>query len=968
MQGKNYSDESPRSQESGSRPAQSLLRGGGKGLRTVLIVVVALGVLAALWWTISYYWTDYLWYQEMEQTDIFWTPFLARLVVGLVFGLVFFALFYASVWLAHRAAPKYQAVEEGPSGNVLEMIVRRGWSGKVILAASIIISLFVAISYGGRWERVLVFLNRAEFGYADPLFGKDASFFVYTMPFLSMLVDFFIAVAVLAAIFTLLVYLSDRAFTMDAKNRISFAPRVKGHLSVLVALLLLAKAAEFALGRWGLVYSSRGSVLGANYTDVQTVLPVLSVLAVVCLVGAVILLVNVFLKGYKLPIIGLGLPILVWIIGGLIIPAAVQQFRVQPDELARDGEYIARNIESTRWAFGIDDVATVNLPATADLTADDIVANAGTIDNVRIWEPRPAKDAYSQLQNIRLYYSFTDVDVDRYMLDGEYRQVLIGARELDKNNLDSPSWVNLHLVFTHGYGFTLSPVNEAAANGGPLLLVRDIPPVTSTDLPIGDNLGIYYGEATDDFVIVKTKTDEFDYPRGASEDTEGAGEAQGVYTNYSGEGGISVGSTWRKMAFATRLGSLSILTSGSLTDESHLMFRRNILERVQSLAPFLTLDYDPYIVVRDDGSMVYMWDAYASSSLFPYSQPWTGGSSASANYVPPGTNYIRNSVKVVIDAYDGDVTFYQVDPDDPITNTWGAIYEDLFTPGDQMPADLRAHMRYPENLYNIQADVFSTYHMTNTRVFYNREDAWEIPTELYQGEEIRTEPYYQLLTLPGEEEPEFALLLPFTPSDRDNMVSILMARQDGDNYGELVIVDLPRGRQIDGPSQVEAKISNNPEISQQITLWDQAGSSVIRGNLLVVPIEDSVVYFEPVYLQADQGGTIPELARVIVFYQDQIVMEPTVEDALAQIFGDASGEATTTTEVPPETTSTTTPTDSTTVTTAVEVPPDDLQSLINRAAQLYEDANLALRSGDWAEYGRLVDELGDVLDQLVAAQ
>ena len=336
--------------------------------------------------------------------------------------------------------------------------------------------------------------------------------------------------------------------------------------------------------------------------------------------------------------------------------------------------------------------------------------------------------------------------------------------------------------------------------------------------------------------------------------------------------------------------------------------------------------------------------------------------------MPPGTNYIRNSVKVVIDAYDGDVTFYQVDPDDPITNTWGAIYEDLFTPGDQMPADLRAHMRYPENLYNIQADVFSTYHMTNTRVFYNREDAWEIPTELYQGEEIRTEPYYQLLTLPGEEEPEFALLLPFTPSDRDNMVSILMARQDGDNYGELVIVDLPRGRQIDGPSQVEAKISNNPEISQQITLWDQAGSSVIRGNLLVVPIEDSVVYFEPVYLQADQGGTIPELARVIVFYQDQIVMEPTVEDALAQIFGDASGAETTTTEAPSETTSTTTPTDSTTVTTAVEVLPDDMQSLIDRAAQLYENAIQALRNGDWTEYGRSIDELGDVLDQLVEAR
>jgi len=946
----------------------NLLRGGSKGFRAAIITILALGVLAALWWVISYYWTDYLWYQEMGQTDIFWTPFLARLVVGLVFGLIFFALFYTSVWLAHRTAPKYRSVEEGPGGNVLEMIARRGWSGKVILAVSIVISLIVAFSYGGRWERVLVFLNKAEFGYADPLFGKDASFFVYTLPFLNMLVDFFIAVAVLAGIFTLLVYVSDRAFTMNAKNRPSLEPRVKGHLSVLLALLLLAKAAEFALGRWSLVYSSRGSVLGANYTDVHTVLPVLSVLAVVCLVGAVLLLVNIFIRGYKLPLAGLGLPILVWIIGGLIVPAAVQQFRVEPDELARDGEYISRNIETTRWAFGIDGVATVNLPATADLTAADIAANSGTINNVRIWEPRPAKDAYSQLQNIRLYYSFTDVDIDRYMLDDKYRQVLIGARELDKDNLDSPSWVNLHLVFTHGYGFTLSPVNEAASDGGPLLLVRDIPPVTNTDMKLGDNLGIYYGEATNDFVIVKTNTDEFDYPSGVGQASEGTGEAQGVYTNYAGEGGISVGSTWRRMAFATRLGSLSILTSGSLTNESRVMFRRSILERVQSLAPFLTYDYDPYFVVRDDGSLVYMWDAYATTSLFPYSQAWSGGSSASANHVAPGTNYIRNSVKVVVDAYDGDVTFYQVDPDDPITNTWASIYEDLFTPADEMPADLRAHMRYPENLYNIQADIFSIYHMTNTRVFYNREDAWAIPTELYHGEEVRTEPYYEILTLPGEEEPEFALLLPFTPSDRDNMVSILMARQDDDNYGDLVIVELPRGRQINGPSQVEAKISNNPDISEQITLWDQAGSSVIRGNLLVVPIEDSVVYFEPVYLQADQVGTIPELARVIVFYEDQIVMEPTVEDALRRVFGSTQGGETTTTTPPAETTSTTTPVDSTTPTTAGEGLPDDMQSLVERAAQLYESAVQAQRSGDWAEYGRLLEELGSVLEQLVALQ
>jgi uncharacterized membrane protein (UPF0182 family) len=953
--------EQPKAKKAGPDLLQRVLRLKPGILRRLVLVVIFLAVLAVIWGVISYYWTNYLWYQEAGHTNVFWTPFLARLCVGLFFALLFFGIFYGSVWTARKLSPRFRAVETEQGGTVLELLTRRRWPGRVLLLVSVVVAVIVGISYGGRWQEVMLLLNGQEFGYADPLFGKDAAFYVYTLPVWSMLVNFVGIAMLLTFIFTLLTYVGDKAFGLNARDRISFAPHVKAHLSVLLAIAMLAKAGDYAIQRWELVYSARGFTFGANYTDVHTALPVLYVLAVVSIIAAGLFLLNVFFKGWKIPAIALALMFLFWVFGGKLAPYIVQHYQVQPNEIAKDSEYIAKNIDATRWAFGVDDASKVSLEARTDLAAAEVAANPGTIDNIRIWEPRPAKDTYSQIQEIRLYYAFNDVDVDRYVLDGKFRQVLISARELDQTQLEeqSKTWVNLHLKYTHGYGFVLSPVNEAAAGGRPVLFVGNIPPTTETDLKI-TRPEIYYGESGNDFIVVNTSELEFDYPQGDSNQT----------TTYEGDGGINVGSAWRQAAFAFRLGSASILFSGSITTESRIMFRRTLWERVTTLAPFLAYDYDPYLVVREDGSLVWMWDAYATTGLFPYSQPWSETAGPVSNNIPDGTNYVRNSVKVVIDAYNGAVTLYQVDADDSITNTWASVYEGLFVPADQMPADLRAHMRYPENLFSVQADVLAKYHMSDPLIFYSQEDAWEIPTELYDQVEAPTVPYYQIMALPGETEPESALLLPFTPRNKGNMSALLVARQDGDRYGELMVVDFPKNKQVDGPAQIEAQISNDPVISSQLTLWDQAGSSVIRGNLLVVPIGQSVVYFEPVYLQAEQENTIPELKRVIVAYGSRIVMEPTVTEALTKIFGEGvSGSTTTTTLIPGATTTTTVAGGTTTTTVGGGAGlPLDLSALALLANQYYEEALAALRAGDWAEYGRLIEELGQVLEQMVQAQ
>jgi hypothetical protein len=936
-------------------------------LRNLVILIIFVVIFFGLGSVISRIWTNYLWFAEVGQTTVFWTPFLAKLCIFLVFAAIFFGIFYGSLWLARTISPRLLAGRRGDDEDVLELKSRRRWPGVLLVFGAIVVAVIVGASYTGRWQEILLFLHGGSFGYADPLFKKDASFFVFTLPVWKLLVDFVGISMLVTFVGTSFIYLLERAMVLNARNRLTLAPHVKAHLSVILAIAMVAKAGDYMIQAWSLDYSTRGAVVGASYTDVHASLPVLHFLAIVSLVAAAIFLANIRYRGWRLPALAIAVMFLTWAIAGKAYPAIIQSYRVSPNEIAVEKPYIANNIEATRYAFALNDISTVQSPAASNLTASDVKADQSTLQNVRLWDPRPALDTYQQTQAIGLYYVFKDVDVDRYAVNGTYQEVLISGRELDQTKLapTAQTWQNLHLVYTHGYGFVMSPVNEAEASGLPVYLVKGFPPQTSTDLKI-TRPEIYYGESGNDYIIVKGTAPEFDYAKGDANAT--------ATVFYKGDGGVSIGGFMRQLAFSFRFRQPRILASGSITKDSRIMYMRTIEERVQALAPFLTYDKDPYLVLRDDGSLVWMWDAYTTTDRFPYSQ--THGN---------GVNYMRNPIKVVINAYDGKVTFYQVDSKDALANAWGKVFPGLFTPGDQMPADLQAHMRYPEDYFSTQADMLATYHMTDPTIFYNKQDVWQIPTELYAGSKpVKTVPYYQMLSLPGSPKTEFSLALPFTPLGKQNMSSLLVARQDGADYGKLVTVGFPQGTLVFGPAQIEARIESDPTISSQLTLWKQGGSNVIHGNLLVVPVADSVMYFEPLYLQADQNA-IPELTRVIVAYNDKVVMEPTLSDALLAIFGpgaaigpttSTSGGGTTTTTgggatttTTPGSTTTTTPgsTTSTTLGTGTTLPTDPAQ-LIALANSLYQQALQAQRDGDWAEYGQLIDRLGQVLAALQAAQ
>lgn len=939
-----------------SRKTEGTDRGGGRKKRPprrgrwaiaiiVAIVLASLGTLAGLW-------TDYLWFEHLDYEGIFLTRIWARAALSVAGALVFFVIFFGNVYLARRFSPRVRIASQGDGEDVLELVTTEERSvGRITLLVSVVLALFFGLAAGGAWEEFLLFLNRQPFGYVDPIFSRDTSFYAFVLPLIESVLSyvsfsFFLALAGTAAVYAL-----SRAITLDQQGRPTLAPHVKGHLSVLAAVILLAKAGDYVLSGWQLVFSERGVAFGASYTDVHAELPVLRILAVVAAISAILLLINIHYRGWRLPAVGLGILLVTWLLAGQIYPAIIQQYRVSPNESQLETEYIEYNIESTRWAYGLDKTTVREFPSEETLTYEELGEHSATVNNIRLWDPRPLMDTYRQIQEIRLYYSFKDVDVDRYTVDGDYRQLMLAARELDQSKLQerSQTWVNQHLVYTHGYGVVASPVNEVTEEGLPQLLVQDIPPQTATDLEITQP-EIYYGELGNEYVVVNTQAREFDYPQG---DTN-------VYSTYDGEGGINVGSSLRQVAYALRFGTLKMLLADDLTGDSRVMYRRAFKERVRTIAPFLRYDSDPYIVIREDGSLSWIWDAYTVTDKQPYSEPRPGGA-----------NYMRNSIKVVMDAYDGDVTFYQIDPDDALANTWGEVYPQLLQPGEEMPEDLRQHLRYPEDLFTVQSQVLGLYHMQDPHVFYNKEDVWEIPTEVYSNQEIPVVPYYVIMKLPEEEGEEFLLLQPFSPLTRKNMIGWMGARMDGDNYGELILFEFPKDRLVYGPSQIEARISNHPEISSQITLWDQAGSRVIRGNLLVIPVGDSILYVEPLYLQAEESP-IPELARVIVSYKDKVAMEQTMDEALRAVFEaeavpvppeEGPGGVVTTTTVPGETTSTVTaPT--TPTTESPDGAPASREELIREAQEAYAAALEAQRSGDWAEYGRRIDELGGLLEQL----
>ncbi len=888
---------------------------------SVVAVVVLFG-LPFLTWLATVY-TDYLWYIDLGQRSVFIVRLLSSLSFGLAFGVVAFLLLYVNARIARRMAPRAMLTSVGNMPPQIEEAILQirasvgPFLDKVILWGSLLVALLVGIRMASDWVPLRLALAAIPFGIKDPQFGRDVGFYVFTLPALRILSNWLTGMLVLAAIVTTAVHVLDGAIRPWERLR-GFAPHVKAHLSVLLGLIVLSKAFDYWLDVWSLNFSARGQVTGASYTDVHAQLPALQILIAITIAVGIALLVNIRFKGWRLPIIALGAWLVASLLIGTVYPAIVQQFVVKPNEVSLEKPYINRNIKYTRLGYGLEGVVGLPFPAAEDLTAKDIVADRATLQNVRLWNPTIAQQSYSQLQSLRPYYDFRDVDIDRYVIAGKRRQVLVSARELNTGKLadQAKTWVNEHLVYTHGFGIVMSPVNEASAQGQPTFVIQNIPPVATDPALNVTQPRLYFGEDTTDYVILNTGIQEFDYPKGETN----------AQTTYSGAGGVKVGNIARKVAWAFRLGTAQILFSSYVKPDSRVLFARDLVTRLGRLAPWLVLDSDPYPAVID-GRIIWICDGYTVSDYFPYSERLAGG-----------MNYIRNSVKVTVDAYDGTVKFYAFDPNDPVLKAWRSVFPSLFTDADKIPDNVRAHFRFPQGLFSTQAEIYRNYHMTDPVVFYNKEDSWDIPSgaTTTTGEMA---PFYVLMKLPGQTTEDFQMVLPFTPRGKANMIGWMAAKSDPADYGKRTVYQFPKQRLVLGPQQISARINQDAKISPQLSLWNQRGSQVIFGDMLVIPIKNSIVYVQPLYLQAETTA-IPELTRVVVVYADKVEMDATLEAALLTIFGAEQ----------PSTSPTSTPTAATAA----------------RARALFDQAIASQRAGDWAAYGKAIDELGKVLEELTS--
>jgi len=872
--------------------------------------------------------TDWLWFKEVGFTQVFTTRLALNGWLFLGLGGVVFAFLFLNLSVAARTAPPdvLWELEDQlglPGRAVLEPLVRR-----LLLPVIGVIALFAGARGSGAWDTVLSYVNATPFGRTDPLFGRDLGFFVFELPVWRLIYGWAIGLVAGTLILTAAVYVLQRSLVLTAHGP-RLAASARTHLLGLGAFLLVLRGVGFWLDRFDLLYSPRGLVFGASYTDVHASLPVLGWLAVLALLCAGACVFQMFRPGWRFLVAGLVTLALFWIGGLGVYPSLLQRFRVTPNELVAERPFIQHNIRMTRQAYALDRVVEKEFAAADNLTAAALERNTLTIKNIRLWDNRPLLVTYGKLQEIRTYYKFLDVDVDRYTVNGEYRQIMLSARELAYRFLPSRGFINEHLTYTHGYGLVASPVNRISPEGLPEFFLKDIPPV-GAGLPRITQPAIYYGESGNDYVFVRTRSQELDYPSGD----------QNVYTRYVGRGGIPVNSLLAKLAFAVRFGEIKVLLSDDLTAESRVMIYRDIAPRVRQAAPFLRYDRDPYLVVADDGRLMWMLDAYTTTDRYPYAEPVRGIG-----------NYIRNAVKVTVDAYDGRITFYVADDEDPIIRTFAKAFPGMFRPLAEMPKDLQAHIRYPEDLFTVQAKMYATYHMEDPQVFYNKEDLWVVPRLPQDGRDKDMDPYFTVMRLPGEPKEEFILLSPFNPSGRDNMIALLAARSDAPNYGRLISYNFPKQKLVFGPRNIDARINQDPLISQQISLWNQQGNRVLRGALYAIPIEESLIYVLPLYLAAEQGGALPELRRVVVAYSNQIAMEPSLEAALARIFGgharaeDATARPRGEPGMP--------------AAAGAAIAP-----LVQRAWEAWQKAQEALRHGDWTAYGQEQKRLEDVLRQL----
>ena len=827
-----------------------------RNIKWIIIAIVLLVILSGVGWARSFY-TDWLWFSELGQQSVLLTRISAHIWLFIA-GFVFFAALAApNLYAASKSlGPKPESLIPGLSlqayGHARKLLT---WLGYAAVGLG---ALFLAGKASAEWEKVLLFFNQASFNQTEPIFHKDFSFYIFTLPMLEFLRSWLmnglvIALLITGAFYYISAILNGREFALEG--------RVKGHLTILGSAIFVLVAAGHWLGRYDLLYSPTGAVYGVGFTDRFATLPARTILTFVALASAAMLIVWLKKGGKRLVIAAVGGYVALSFLGGSVIPIMVQRLYVEPSELARERTYLANNISFTRTAYGLERLQSKSHPAKGEVDPKTVAENQGTIQNIRLWDEGPLLQSYNQIQFFRLYYDFLAVHTDRYTVDGQLRQVMLATRELSAEKLppEAQRWVNRHLQFTHGYGVAMTPVTEIVSGGRPGFLISDVPP--RGHIPL-ERPEVYYGLKSQNYLIVRSKMDEFNYP----------GPEGPVYTRYEGKGGIPLRSLFRRIIYAWQFGDINILISGEITSESRIQYRRTIPERFSTVTPFLVRDREAYSVIAD-GRLFWIQDAYTVTKRYPYATPWQRQ-----------FNYIRNSVKAVVDAYHGTMTYYVFDTEDPMILAYQKVFPGLFKPAEELPEYLREHVRYPLDLFTVQTEMLLQYHMEDPTVFYNKEDQWSIPVQSSFGETQPLKPYYIVARLPNEPKEEFLLIQPFTPNNRHNLVGWMAARSDGDHYGEMVLFRFPAGRHVDGPNQVEARIDNDAVISEQFTLWGQVGSEVFRGILLVIPVGDSLLYAEPVFLKPETLE-FPELRRIILADSRQVVMHSTLDATILALSG-----------------------------------------------------------------------------------
>ena len=892
--------------------------------RTVLFAAIAFFFLVTSNSFVNFL-TESWWFDSMGQSEVFWNVIHVKIIIFIIVFVLFTGMLALNIQLAFKFTEGEQSRSfEGihlPSDNILKILT---------ILASLIIAFIGASTAASNWSLILKYVYHSDFGQSDPIFSRDIGFYIFQLPFYEALRGWLLAALVLSIVFSVFIYFIKGMAQLIKSWSNPYMSKVKHHLSILLMLLVLMFSIGFWFDRYDLLYSTSGVTFGAGYTDVHARILSNTIMTIVSLLSAFMILLSIFWKkSVKILLTAIATFVICHMVFKVIYPSFQQKFIVEPNELEKEKPYIRHNIQLTRQAYKLSNVKRHSFDLKGPLSKNDIQKNQTTIENIRLWDWRPLLSTYRQIQEIRLYYKFRDVDVDRYKINNKEQQVMVAARELAYEQVpeEAQTWVNQRLKYTHGYGIVMSPVNKITANGLPAFFISNIPPTSNIDIKV-DQPGIYYGEETNHYIFTGTTTTEFDYPLGNKNQV----------TQYSGGGGVPISSFWRRIIYALHFKDLKILISGYMSNQTKVHYYRNILKRTQKIAPFLSYDNDPYIVVVN-GKLYWIIDAYTLDDRYPYSQP--------IENMRADFNYIRNSVKVVIDAYEGDIKFVITDKNDPLIQTYQKMFPSIFTEQSKMSPQIVEHFRYPQDLFNIQAQIYASYHMSDPEVFYNREDKWNMPTEIYNSTEQEMEPYYVTLRLPQQKRQKFMLILPFTPINKNNMIAWMSAHWDQNTSDELTLYEFPKKELVYGPMQIEARIDQNPVISELLTLWNQKGSNVIRGNLLVIPIEESLLYVEPIYLQAEEGE-MPELKRVIVSHDDQIVIAETLEQALSGIFGYGSISAPSSASLKEGSTA----------------QKERTTSLIGEAVQLYNEAQRAIKKGNWTKYGKSQKQLGEILKSL----